>query len=100
MTGPRTPCRVLAGFWDDQGLVERFTEHGRTGAYSAVEEPGRSRRGDVVEVISRPGHGVQVARCSPSRCTGGPTWPSTSAGGLDDLQANGRKSAAASLQRC
>jgi MOSC domain-containing protein YiiM len=61
VTSPRTPCRVFAGFWGEQRLVKLFTEHGRTGAYLAVERPGVVTAGDPVEVLSRPEHGVTVA---------------------------------------
>lgn len=61
VTGPRSPCRVFAGFWDVPQLVKRFTEHGRPGAYLAVEEPGEIAAGDAREVLSQPEHGVTVA---------------------------------------
>lgn len=61
VTGPRRPCRVFAGFWDVPGLVKRFTQHGRTGAYFAVEQPGEISAGDEIRVLSKPDHGVQVA---------------------------------------
>lgn len=61
VTGPRNPCRVFAGFWDLKGLVKRFAEVGRPGAYFAVEQPGEIRAGDPVELLSRPAHGVSVA---------------------------------------
>lgn len=61
VTGPRTPCRVFAGFWDVPRLIKRFTEHGRPGAYLAVERPGEITAGDAREVLHRPEHGVTVA---------------------------------------
>ncbi|WP_216628674.1 MOSC domain-containing protein [Actinopolyspora erythraea] len=61
VTGPRTPCRVFAGFWEFPGLIKRFTEHGRPGTYFAVEYPGELSPGDSREVLSRPEHGVTVA---------------------------------------
>ncbi|WP_243789448.1 MOSC domain-containing protein [Saccharopolyspora gloriosae] len=61
VTGPRNPCRVFAGFWDVKGLVKRFAEVGRPGAYLAVEQPGEITAGDPVEVLSRPDHRVTVA---------------------------------------
>ncbi|MFR9729378.1 MOSC domain-containing protein [Saccharopolyspora sp. MS10] len=61
VTGPRTPCRVFAGFWDVRGLVKRFAAVGRPGAYFAVEQPGEIAAGDRVEVLSEPGHSVTVA---------------------------------------
>ncbi|GAA2776511.1 MOSC domain-containing protein [Saccharopolyspora taberi] len=60
VTGPRQPCRVFQGFWDVEQFIKLFTEHGRPGAYLAVEEAGRITAGDGVEVISRPEHGVTV----------------------------------------
>ncbi|MFB9432772.1 MOSC domain-containing protein [Streptoalloteichus tenebrarius] len=61
VTGPRTPCRVFAGFWGAHQFVRRFTERGRPGAYLAVETPGLVSAGDEVRVLDRPAHGVTVA---------------------------------------
>lgn len=61
VTGPRFPCAVFAGFWDVRGLVKRFTEFGRPGAYCAVEQAGEVMAGDRREVLSRPEHGVTVS---------------------------------------
>ncbi|MBB5923785.1 MOSC domain-containing protein YiiM [Actinoalloteichus hoggarensis] len=61
VTGPRIPCRVFAGFWSATGFVKRFTEHGRPGAYFAVEEPGEVWAGASIEALSTPDHGVTVA---------------------------------------
>ena len=61
VTGPRNPCRVFAGFWQHKGLVKRFAEIGRPGAYLAVEESGDIRAGDEVRMLSKPGHAVTVA---------------------------------------
>ncbi|TWF93719.1 MOSC domain-containing protein [Saccharopolyspora dendranthemae] len=60
VTGSRQPCRVFAGFWDVPGLVKKFTAHGRTGAYLAVERPGEISAGEQLRVLSRPEHGVRV----------------------------------------
>lgn len=60
VTGPRTPCKVFAGFWEAPGLVKRFTAYGRPGAYLAVEVPGEIAAGDRCEVLSTPEHGVTV----------------------------------------
>lgn len=59
--GPRTPCRMFAGFRGVPDLVKRFTAALRPGAYLAVEQPGYVQTGDPVTVLDRPGHGVTVA---------------------------------------
>jgi MOSC domain-containing protein YiiM len=61
VTGPRTPCRVFAGFLDVPDLVKRFFAAGRPGAYLAVERPGAVAAGDAVTLLDRPAHGVTVA---------------------------------------
>jgi MOSC domain-containing protein YiiM len=59
--GPRTPCRVFAGFRDVPDLVKRFIAAGRPGCYFAVLRPAPVRAGDPVRVLDRPSHGVTVA---------------------------------------
>jgi MOSC domain-containing protein YiiM len=61
VTGPRTPCRVFAGFLDVPDLIKRFFAAGRPGAYLAVVHPAAVSAGDVVTVRDRPTHGVTVA---------------------------------------
>ena len=58
--GPRVPCATFAAHLAEPRWVRRFTEHGRTGAYLAVVEPGVVGAGDAVEVLGRPGHGLTV----------------------------------------
>lgn len=60
VAGPRIPCATFASWMDERAWVRRFTEHGRTGAYLAVIEPGVMAAGDVVEVSARPEHGITV----------------------------------------
>ena len=60
VAGPRIPCSTFASRMGERGWVRRFTEVGNSGAYLAVVEPGRVRVGDLVEVVSRPDHGVGV----------------------------------------
>jgi MOSC domain-containing protein YiiM len=62
VSGPRTPCRVFAGFWDVPDLVRRFTERGRPGAYLRVVTEGDVAAGDPIQVVHRPDHGVTVGR--------------------------------------
>ncbi|SDY75546.1 MOSC domain-containing protein YiiM [Saccharopolyspora shandongensis] len=99
VTGPRTPCRVFAGFWDVKGLVKRFSEHGRTGAYLAVEEPGEISAGDAVEVLSRPAHGVQVSEVFALKMQDRGDLAEHVTGGLADLPEKWRESIAARVQR-
>jgi MOSC domain-containing protein YiiM len=61
VTGPRTPCRVFAGFLDVPDLIKRFFAAGRPGAYLAVEQPAGISAGDPVTVLDRPAHGVTTA---------------------------------------
>jgi MOSC domain-containing protein YiiM len=61
VTGPRTPCRVFAGFLDVPDLIKRFFAAGRPGAYLAVERPAAVAAGDPVTVLDRPVHGVTTA---------------------------------------
>jgi MOSC domain-containing protein YiiM len=60
VSGPRIPCSTFASRMGEKGWVRRFTEVGNTGAYLAVVSPGTVRRGDPVEVLERPGHGIGV----------------------------------------
>ncbi|MBP2474117.1 MOSC domain-containing protein YiiM [Crossiella equi] len=60
VTRPRNPCQIFAGFWDVRGLVKKFTQVGRVGAYLAVEQEGVISDGDTVETLSTPGHGVTI----------------------------------------
>jgi MOSC domain-containing protein YiiM len=58
--GPRVPCATFAKHMGEPRWVKRFTEHGRTGAYLAVREPGVIEPGDPIVVAHRPGHGLTV----------------------------------------
>ena len=58
--GPRVPCATFQARMGERGWIKRFTEVGRTGAYLAVVTGGEVRRGDVIEVVSRPDHGITV----------------------------------------
>jgi len=62
VTSPRTPCAKFQRHTGQAHWVKRFTQVGLTGAYLRVIEPGRVSAGDVVEVVSRPEHGVTVRR--------------------------------------
>jgi MOSC domain-containing protein YiiM len=60
VAGPRIPCSTFASRMGERGWVRRFTEVGNTGAYLAIVSPGTVRRGDPIEVVSRPDHGIGV----------------------------------------
>ena len=98
VTGPRQPCRVFAGFWDVPGLVKKFTRHGRTGVYLAVERPGEISAGDEVRVLSRPGHGVQVAELFALSAHGRADLAEHVADCLPDLPEKWRATAAARIE--
>ncbi len=60
VTGPRLPCATFQHRMQEPGWVRRFTEHGLTGAYLAVVEPGPVSAGDLVEVVRRAAHQVTL----------------------------------------
>ncbi|SHG02090.1 MOSC domain-containing protein [Streptoalloteichus hindustanus] len=99
VTGPRSPCRVFAGFWDVPQLVRRFSERGRTGAYLAVETPGEVRAGDEVRVLDRPAHGVTVAELFAFTMRRRPELADHVAGALADLPAPWAATVAAEIAR-
>ncbi|QWC85838.1 MOSC domain-containing protein [Nocardioidaceae bacterium] len=71
----RTPCRTFALWLTHHGIdatswVKRFTREGRSGAYLRVLEPGTVGAGDGIDVVSRPGHDVDVATMFRAMTTG------------------------------
>jgi MOSC domain-containing protein YiiM len=58
---PRIPCFKLGHRFGDLGMVKRFGEASRPGAYLRIVAEGELGAGDAVELLSRPGHGVTVA---------------------------------------
>ncbi|GAC1337167.1 MAG: hypothetical protein NVSMB29_01110 [Candidatus Dormibacteria bacterium] len=60
VTGPRIPCFKLAARMGDPLFVTRFLAARRTGAYLRLLQKGEVTAGDLVTVISHPGHGVTV----------------------------------------
>jgi MOSC domain-containing protein YiiM len=60
VTIARTPCRTFADWAQEENWIKRFNAQADVGCYLRVVEPGAVRAGDVVKVISRPGHGVLV----------------------------------------
>jgi MOSC domain-containing protein YiiM len=60
VSGPRIPCRTLAGFLDVADMVERFISAGRPGAYLRVRVPGSIGAGERLRVVAA-GDGPTVA---------------------------------------
>lgn len=60
VAGPRIPCATFAARMGVPGWVRTFTEVGNTGAYLSVVAAGTIRRGDTIEVVGRPDHGVDL----------------------------------------
>jgi MOSC domain-containing protein YiiM len=90
VTGPRTPCRVFAGFLDVPDLIKRFFAAGRPGDYLAVEHPAAVSAGDAVTVLDRPSHGVTVADLLAATAGRRELLPHV-AGAHDDLGPRGRE---------
>jgi MOSC domain-containing protein YiiM len=63
---PRLPCAKLGTRFGDLGMVKRFAEASRPGAYMRIVTEGELGAGDALEVLSRPEHGITVAFVSDS----------------------------------
>jgi MOSC domain-containing protein YiiM len=61
---PRLPCAKLGLRFGDLGMVRRFAQAERPGAYLRIVRTGELGAGDAVEVAERPGHGITVALVS------------------------------------
>jgi MOSC domain-containing protein YiiM len=61
---PRLPCFKLGLRHGDPGMVRRFAQAGRPGAYLRIVREGELGAGDAIEVRDRPAHGVTVALVS------------------------------------
>jgi MOSC domain-containing protein YiiM len=61
---PRLPCAKLGTRFGDLGMVRRFGEASRPGAYLRIVTEGELEAGDAIEVVSRPDHGVTVRQVS------------------------------------
>lgn len=58
---PRQPCYKLGIAFDDPGMVRRFAQAGRPGAYLRITREGHLAAGDAVEILARPDHGITIA---------------------------------------
>jgi MOSC domain-containing protein YiiM len=61
---PRLPCAKLGTRFGDLGMVRRFGEASRPGAYLRIVAEGELEAGDELEVLSRPGHDVTIRQVS------------------------------------
>jgi MOSC domain-containing protein YiiM len=61
---PRLPCFKLGARFGDPGMVKRFAQAGRPGAYLRIVSAGELAACDELEVLARPEHGVTVALVS------------------------------------
>ncbi len=55
---PRQPCFKLGIRLGEPGMVKRFAQASRPGAYLRIVTEGELGAGDRIEVVSRPDHGV------------------------------------------
>jgi len=61
---PRQPCSKLGLRFGNPKMVKLFAQSSRPGAYLRIVTEGELGAGDVVEVLSRPDHGVTIAMAS------------------------------------
>ena len=64
VTTPRFPCYKLAMKMDDPKFVKRFGAALRLGTYLSIVAEGAVERGDAVEIVHRPSHGVTIGEMS------------------------------------
>ena len=57
---PRLPCSKLGLRLREPGMVKRFAQASRPGAYLRILVEGELGAGDAIEVLSRPSHGITV----------------------------------------
>jgi len=57
---PRLPCFKLGIRVGDDAFPKRFLASGRLGFYLRVEQQGTLQKGDSIELLQRPDHGISV----------------------------------------
>jgi MOSC domain-containing protein YiiM len=60
VTSPRLPCYKLGIRLGDPTFVQKFARGRRPGAYLRVITEGELARGDAIDIVQRPDHGVTV----------------------------------------
>jgi MOSC domain-containing protein YiiM len=61
ITTPREPCFKLGIRFSDQGIIQKFVDHGYPGSYVAVLEPGWVRPGDNMVLIEAASDQISIA---------------------------------------
>lgn len=64
VTTPRFPCYKLAMKMGDPKFVKRFGVALRLGTYLSIVTEGALERGDAIEVVQRPAHGITIGEMS------------------------------------
>lgn len=64
VTTPRFPCYKLAVKMGDPTFIKRFSAALRLGSYASIATEGTLRRGDAIEIVSRPTHGMTIGEMS------------------------------------
>lgn len=64
VTTPRFPCYKLAMKMEDPKFVKHFGAALRLGTYLSIVTEGTLQRGDAIEIVSRPAHGVTIGDMS------------------------------------
>lgn len=62
VAAPRIPCYKLALALGDPHFTKTFAQALRPGSYMSVVAEGEIAAGDAVEIVSRPAHGLTVAK--------------------------------------
>lgn len=57
---PRLPCFKLGIRTGDDAFPNRFLQSGRLGFYLRIEQEGTLQKGDSIELLHRPDHGITV----------------------------------------
>ncbi len=63
VTTPRIPCATFAVWMRERGWLKAFTARARPGAYLRVVVPGEVQEGDIIELVHRPDHDVDIGLC-------------------------------------
>lgn len=62
VTQPRIPCYKLGVRMNDATFPNRFWAAGRLGFYLRIEQTGNIERGQLLELIDAPEHGISIRR--------------------------------------